>query len=655
MKSKVGINVVLLSLLLVISSLTIVITPVGASKAEVEVIIGFTNKSQVSQAVLNSGGRVNQIYSIIPAMFANIPENALEALQRNPNVKYIEPNSEFFALEETIPWGIDRVFGDEVYSFPTWSSSIGSGVTVAVLDTGIDKNHDDLNVLDGTNTIDSTDWWVDGYGHGTHVAGTIAALDNGLGVVGVAPDVALYAVKVLDNSGSGNVGTILAGIEWAVYGPDGVDGTEDDSKIISMSLGGGYSASLEAACSSAFLSGSLLVASAGNSGNPPGRGDNVGYPAGYNSVIAVAATDQNDKRARFSSTGTAVELAAPGVDILSTYPGGYAIGSGTSMACPHVSGVAALVWAADPTLTNVEVRGILQTTAQDLGLSAEHQGYGLARADAAVDMAISTEPPTPVYYDLTIALTGSGSTDPIAGTYSYEEGSQVSVTATPASGWIFDHWQLDGVDVGTENSYTVTMDADHSLTAVFTEETQPVSYTLTMDQPTGLGAVSPEVGTHTYSEGEVVTVSATADVGYEFDHWIGDVADTYSATTTVTMDGHKIVQAVFTEITLPPAGTVSVESITYATTGGRNQDRHLLVTVTLKDDAGVVVSGASVSINLYLDSTIFDSATGTSGDNGTVTFQYNNAQSGTYTTTVTNVSADGLTWDGNTPTNSFNK
>ncbi|MFH1328574.1 MAG: S8 family peptidase, partial [Candidatus Bathyarchaeota archaeon] len=324
MKSKVGINVVLLSLLLVISSLAIVITPVCANKTEVEVIIGFINKSQVGQAVLNSGGRVNQIYTIIPAMFANIPENALEALQRNPNVRYIEPNSEVFALQ-TIPWGIDRVFGAENYPFPTWSSSSGSGVTVAVLDTGI-ANHEDLNVVGGYNAIDNTKPWIDGYGHGTHVAGTIAALDNLVGVVGVAPDVGLYAVKVLDDSGSGTLDNVIEGIQWSVA---------NDIDIISMSLGSStYSISLDGACSNAYTSGSLLVASAGNSGNPAGRGDNVGYPAKYDSVIAVAATDQNDKRARFSSTGPAVELAAPGVDILSTYPGGYATGSGTSMACP---------------------------------------------------------------------------------------------------------------------------------------------------------------------------------------------------------------------------------------------------------------------------------------------------------------------------------
>lgn len=569
MKGKVGFNVVVLSLsiLLVISSLTVIVTPVCASDQKVEVLIGFKNKNQVSQAVLNSGGKVDQIYSIIPAMLAKLPEKAIEALRHNPNVEYVEPNSEVYALEQTTPWGIDRVFGSESYIFDTWTSSTGAGVTVAVLDTGI-AYHEDLTVVGGYNTIVESDSWLDGYGHGTHVAGTIAALDNSIGVVGVAPAVDLYAVKVLDDTGSGYVADIIEGIEWSAITMD-ID-------IISMSLGSSSNSySLELACNSAYYNyGSLLVASAGNDGNPPGRGDNVGYPAKYGSVIAVAATDQNDKRARFSSTGPDVEFSAPGVDILSTYPGGYAIGSGTSMACPHVSGVAALVWAADPTLTNVEVRTILQTTAQDLGLAAEHQGYGLVRADAAVDAVIT---PTTTEYDLTIALTGSGYTDPTAGTYSYEEGSQVSVTAYPDSGWSFDHWELDNTDVGNANPYTVTIDADHSLIAVFTE-TIP-----------------------------------------------------------------------------PPAGTVSVESIIYATTGGRNQDKHLLVTITLKDDAGTAVSGASVSIDLYLSSTIFDSVTGTSGDDGTITFQYNNAPSGTYTATVTNVSADGLTWDGSTPPNSFNK
>ncbi len=128
-----------------------------------------------------------------------------------------------------------------------------------------------------------------------------------------------------------------------------------------------------------------------NSGNKPGNRDTVEYPGGYASVIAVAASDSNDARASFSSTGPDVELIAPGVSILSTIPeGGYAYYSGTSMASPHVAGVAALVLTANSSLTNVEVRSILQQTAENLGLKQEHQGFGLVRADLAVQAASVT-------------------------------------------------------------------------------------------------------------------------------------------------------------------------------------------------------------------------------------------------------------------------
>jgi len=154
--------------------------------------------------------------------------------------------------------------------------------------------------------------------------------------------------------------------------------------------------SLEDACNAAYEAGILIVAAAGNSGNKPGNRDTVEYPGGYASVIAVAASDSSDARASFSSTGPDVELIAPGVSILSSIPGGgYAYYSGTSMASPHVAGVAALVLAANSSLTTVEVRSILQQTAENLGLKQEHQGYGLVRADLAVQAASGTTPPDP--------------------------------------------------------------------------------------------------------------------------------------------------------------------------------------------------------------------------------------------------------------------
>lgn len=161
-------------------------------------------------------------------------------------------------------------------------------------------------------------------------------------------------------------------------------------KIISMSLGGGSSVSIESACDAAYGAGIVVVASAGTSGNPIGRGDNVGYPAAYSSVIAVAATGINDIRARWSITGPDVELAAPGMSIYSTVPGGYSTKSGTSMACPHVAGTAALVMTANPGWTNEQVRQQLRDTADDLGAAGRDNsyGYGLLDADEAASQPI---------------------------------------------------------------------------------------------------------------------------------------------------------------------------------------------------------------------------------------------------------------------------
>jgi subtilisin family serine protease len=644
-----------MSILLIISTLSVAATPVIAKNPTVEVIIGFTNQNQVSRAVINSGGSVIKTFNLIPAMLTRIPENAIQGIQRNPYVRYVEPNYQVFAHAQTTPWGIDRVFGSETYPFETWGSSTGEGVSVAVLDSGIDNDHEDLNVVNGYNAIDPTQSWDDDFWHGTHVAGTIAAMDNSYGVVGVAPDVDLYAVKVLDGSGVGTIYNVADGIEWASLGPDGISGTGDEVDIISMSLGGpAPSITVEEACDAAYSSGCLIVASAGNDGNPPGRGDNVGYPAGYESVIAIAATDQNDRRAKFSSTGLAVEISAPGVDIISTYPGAYAIAGGTSMACPHVSGVAALVWAANPELTNMEVRETLQQTAEDLGLPTYHQGHGLVRADAAVDLAQPTLPPAVG----SIQGTVTDGTNPIIGATVEVEGTTISDT-TDTSG----NYLLVNVPVGSQavtataegyvsQTLEVTVNEDLTSTLNFVL-TALQTYTLTMSEPDGLGTVSPDIGSYSYTEGTLVGLAATPDANWEFDQWTvnGEPYST-SAIISLTMDSDKTVQAFFSEITVPE-GTVVVDSIDYGTTGGKNNNRHLLITVTIIDDVGAGVSGAEVSIDLKLDEELVFSATQLSDTYGTVTFRYNNAPYGIYITEIIDVSAQGLTWDGFTPDNSY--
>jgi len=274
---------------------------------------GFMQQMQRIQQtgiVQSAGGDVDKAFTIVNALSARLPQKAIVALSKRHDVSYIEPDFTLKAISQTVPWGVNRVFGSSGYSFSTWNNSRGQGISVAVLDTGIDMNHIDLPSLSGgQNTIDGTHWGSDVYGHGTHVAGTIAALDNDMGVVGIAPGIALYSVKVLDDQGSGTTSSVIAGVEWA---------RNNNIKIVNMSLGGpNYSQALKDACDAAYAGGMLLVASAGNDGPSI---DNVLYPARYSSVIAVSASDSNNNIASFSSRGPSVELIAPGVYILSLFP-----------------------------------------------------------------------------------------------------------------------------------------------------------------------------------------------------------------------------------------------------------------------------------------------------------------------------------------------
>ena len=289
--------------------------------------------------------------------------------------------------DQVLPWGIDRIDAELA------SSTVVVGlaaVNVVVIDTGIMKDHADLAVTGGINFVRKgrravkPDAWGDDHGHGTHVAGTVAALDNGIGVLGTAPRVNLYAAKVLDKTGSGFISDIIDAILWS---------SDNGMDVINMSLGiskdtlDQYPSTRQAfqdALDLARDSGIVIVAAAGNSGLGT---DTVIYPARFASVIAAAATDITDARAWFSSTGPDVEVAGPGVNILSTTIDGlYGFKNGTSMASPHVAGTAALIIASGVADTNGngrindEVRLVIQTTAEDLG-DSEWFGFGLVNAE----------------------------------------------------------------------------------------------------------------------------------------------------------------------------------------------------------------------------------------------------------------------------------
>ena len=286
---------------------------------------------------------------------------------------------------DTVPWGITHVKADQVWDL----GNTGEGVTIAIIDTGIDYTHIDLasNYQGGYDWVNDDTDPMDDMGHGTHCAGIAAAAMNDVDVVGAAPDTYLVSLKVLNASGSGYYSDIAAAIEWCV---------NNDIDIASMSLSGpDNSRTLRNTCRAAYKAGVLLVAAAGNYGNADGQGDNVRYPARYGSVIAVASINQNNVRSSFSSTGSTVELAAPGSSILSDrLHGGTLTKSGTSMACPHVAGVAALVIASGIT-DAASVRDRLTSTAVDLGVPGVDTWYGYGLIEALAAVSDSPPPPPP--------------------------------------------------------------------------------------------------------------------------------------------------------------------------------------------------------------------------------------------------------------------
>ena len=382
----------------------------SAQDNRIPVLIRFDEAPGQSHADLvnDLGGTITRRFQIVPAVAAQIPPQAMAALQNAPGIAAVEPDAVVTAHGEyDTVWGVNRVKAPIVHSGAWIGPDVapvpvrGLGIRVAVLDTGVDYTHPDLwaNYSGGYDFVNNDTDPRDDQGHGTHVSGTIAGLINNAGVVGVAPEVDLFAVKVLSSTGSGSFSSIIAGIDWCI---------NNNMHVLNLSLGSGSDpgTTVKAAFDRASAAGLVVLASAGNSG--PGT-DTVGYPAKYDSVIAVGSTTSTDAISSFSSTGPAVEVAAPGSSIYSTLNGGgYGYMSGTSMACPHAAGVMALILGSGLSdlngngVRNDEARAILQTTAQDLGTAGRDNvfGYGLINAELAVKLSYDPNyepPPTPIF------------------------------------------------------------------------------------------------------------------------------------------------------------------------------------------------------------------------------------------------------------------
>ncbi|WP_254795556.1 S8 family serine peptidase [Arsukibacterium indicum] len=451
---------------------------------------------QVASKLQSKGRRVHHVLTPQSAIAADLTAADLIELQADPSVQYVEEDLKRYPLAQQVPYGFNMVQANQL------SDQFASNQKVCVIDSGLDLPHEDFlsGNITGTNNSGTGNWYDNGGPHGTHVAGTIAALNNSTGMVGVLPNgnVKLHIIKVFNEEGWGYSSTLANAVNTCV---------SNGSTVINMSLGGGGSNTTESnAMQAAFDQGVLLIAAAGNDGNTA-----MSYPASYNSVVSVAAIDKNKQLADFSQRNTQVELAAPGVDIRSTYPEGtgleailsvgstdyasspmtnssdgsanaalascglaettctnvankicviergnvsfvqkvqscenggglaaiiynnttgdfggtlgdnpgtsipalavtqavgqalmsrigqsaflssgssnYGLMSGTSMASPHVAGVAALVWSHFPQCTNAQIRNVLAVTAEDLGSAGRDNsyGHGLVRAKAAYD------------------------------------------------------------------------------------------------------------------------------------------------------------------------------------------------------------------------------------------------------------------------------
>ena len=391
----------------------------------------------------------------------------IAALRRNPLVEYAEPNYILYAID-TNPddtyfnppysrqWGLTQIQAPAAWDVTTGSSD----TTIAIVDSGIDLGHADLMEKiwvnddetpgdgldnDGNGKVDDVNGWdfanndnnpQDDHGHGTHVAGIAAAqTNNGKGIAGVSWGAQLMALKVLNAGGTGTYADVANAVTYAA---------NNGAKIINLSLGGSDPSSvLEDAVEYAHHHlGCVVVAATGNTSGA------VLYPAKYAEAFAVAATDSNDQQYWSSNYGPEVDVAAPGVSIYSTYlGGGYTYMTGTSMAAPHVAGLAALIWSACPSYTNDEVESRIEMTAVDLGAAGWDLYYGHGRIDAygalhcapslganpqsVTFLADDTTDPIPSPQTVSVLNTGC---EPITWTATISPSTTTWLTAIPLSG-----------------------------------------------------------------------------------------------------------------------------------------------------------------------------------------------------------------------------
>jgi subtilisin len=509
------------------------------------VIIGFKDLPD-ADLVYAHGGEKKYEYNSIHAIAATMPTQQIEALRRDPRVAYVEEDVIVQATEydSRYDWGISKIGAQTVHETTPMvgvplipgEPNLGTDIKVAVIDTGINYLHEDL-----IDNIDTIKGWgynflnpgslpIDDNGHGTHCAGIIAAALDQKIVVGVAPQAQLYALKVLDSSGSGYTSDIIEAIDWACA---------NSIQVISMSLGASVGTqALQDACTDAFVNHNIVVVAAAGNNGAARTGTNILYPARYANVIAVGATDSNNVRAYFSNTGPELDLMAPGVNILSDYidtikgDGGNVdtlFMSGTSMATPHVAGTAALIlnsneaaWKpygytnGNGTWESAEVTNVLIGTADDLGATGKDNLYGYGIVDA--DHAALTPLPPPVIAEQTytpIAITKTQGT--ITGSYtllSASDDQDLAVkSAKVSTSQTIDWYSTTKINEAPSKVNSLTITYEGSYTSSKSQTLYLYNFASKTWQSINTQTVSTSDRTITYSSNTPANyISATGDI-----------------------------------------------------------------------------------------------------------------------------------------------